>query len=69
MWSPINHIPHRDLALKSTFVVLSTTNATTITLSATHLVYISESTSMRRMPAPAGTVKVGHVHGCTCSSI
>jgi hypothetical protein len=58
VWSPINHIPHRDLAALSAFVVLSTVNGTTLTLSDGHMVYLSDVGADLRTPAPARDVKV-----------
>ena len=58
VWSPVNHIPHRDLADKAAFILLSTGNGTALTLSGTHMVYVSDAASGARMPAPARDIKV-----------
>jgi len=60
VWSPINMISHWELDGQATFVALSATNGTTLTLAATHMVYISESAAdpQRRVPARARDVKV-----------
>ena len=59
MWSPINHIPHRDLAARAAFVVISTGNGTTLTLSGSHIVYLATGeASASRRPAAARDVKV-----------
>ena len=62
MWSPITHIPHRNLPARSTFVVLSTANSTALTLSDSHMVYVSDPAAGLRVPAPARDVKVRHRH-------
>ncbi len=57
VWSPVNHVPHRDLNVRSAFVELSTGNGTALTLSGSHMVYTANAASARRIPAPARDVK------------
>ena len=56
-WSPVNHIPHRHLTARSRFLVLTTANGTALTLSATHLVYVSQPGSPLWVPTSAEDVK------------
>jgi len=58
VWSPINHIPHRQLAAATAFMVLSTGNGTALTLTGSHIVYVSDAASGPRKPASARDVKV-----------
>lgn len=68
MWSHVTLLSHRDLLGRATLVVLSTANGTALTLSATHLVYVSKpAADSRRVPARAGDVKVCHCCSCWCT--
>ena len=58
VWSPVNHIPQRDLAPRTGFVALSTANDTELTLTGRHIVYVSDASSGLRVPVPARDVKV-----------
>ena len=60
IWSPVYHIPHRDLAAPSRFVRVSTANGTALTLSSEHIVYVSDTASGPRKPLAARDVKVRH---------
>ena len=54
----MSHIPHRNLAARTDFVVLSTANGTALTLSGGHIVYMRDDATGSRVPAPARDVKV-----------
>lgn len=58
VWSPITHIPHKDVNSPSAFVRLSTGNGTALTLSGAHMIYVSDGASARRVPAPARDIQV-----------
>jgi len=58
VWSPVSHIPHRNLEERTSFVVLETANGTSLTLSGTHMVYLLDAAPGSRVPAPARDVKV-----------
>ncbi len=66
MWSPVNHIPHRNLAARAAFVVLSTGNGTALILSGTHMVYVLDAASGARLPVPARDIKVGSRQPVAC---
>ena len=50
--------PHRDVTAPSAFLVLSTANGTELTLSGTHIIYVSEGSFAARVPVAARHVKV-----------
>ncbi len=59
IWSSVTHIPHKDLTARSAFVRLSTGNGTALTLSGSHMVYVSDGgPAARRVPAAAREVQV-----------
>ena len=58
VWSPINHMPHRELAVHTTYILLSTANGTTLTLSGSHIVYVSAAASGIRTPMAARELQV-----------
>ena len=58
VWSPVNHIPHRDVAVPTQFLLLSTANGTELTISSAHIVYVSDTASGMRTPVAVRDVKV-----------
>ena len=70
VWSPITFVPHRNLEAATLFVVLSTGNGTALTLTGSHIVYVSDAASAwSRKPAPARDVKVRRRHTCAEQSL
>ena len=66
MWSPVSLISHRDMVGRAIFVMLATANGTALTLSDTHIVYVSPLATdpRRRVQARAKDVKVSHCRSC-----
>lgn len=58
IWSPVHHIPQRELTASAEFVILATANGTALTLSDTHIVYVSDGSPGARVPAAARDVEV-----------
>ena len=61
MWTPVYHMPQRQLELLTDFVALTGANGTTLTLSHTHILYtapVAEDGPQRRVPMAAQDVTV-----------
>ena len=58
VWSPVNHIPHRDGTAIAQLILLTTTNGTALTLTGSHIVYVADAASGMRRPVPARDIEV-----------
>ena len=58
VWTDVYLISHRDLTAETPFTVLSSGNGTTLTLSARHMVYITDAAATARLPVAAQDVQV-----------
>ena len=62
----VYHVPHRDLTAETLFEVLSSGNGTALTLSDTHMVYITAATGPKRVPVEAHDIRVRRCPCPTC---
>ena len=58
MWTVVHQIPHRDLTVEAEFVQLSAGKGTTLTLTDTHMVYVTDAEGSTRTPVAARDVQV-----------
>ena len=58
MWSSVYNIPRRDLTTRLELVRLTDANGSTLTLSGSHIVYVSDVNGNRRVASAARDVKV-----------
>ena len=70
VWTVIYQIPHRELTADADFVELSSANGTTVTLSGSHMVYVTDAVGLSRVLAAARDVQVCQLPvGCSANAV
>ena len=64
VWTAVYLISHRDLEAETMFTVLSSSNGTTLTLTGSHIVYVSDAMGSGLTPVAARDAQVWRCLRC-----